>query len=246
MRIKAISCEVIYRELCYAAARSPHQVDVQFLPKGLHDQGCGGMRLRLQSEIDKTDVTRHEAIVLGYALCGNGTVGLTSRRVPIIIPRAHDCITLLMGSRETFQNYFENHPGVYYRSTGWLERGKDTVQIKDVQRRTGAGYELNELVERYGEENGRYLFEQLNAYRSSYTQLTYITTGLEPNETFEAAAKAEAKDKGWTYEKVQGSLRWFDALLSGDWNNDDFLTVPPGYRVTVRYDDRLLDVEKAM
>jgi hypothetical protein len=246
MRIKVISCEVIYREVCHAASRSPHQVDVQFLPKGLHDQGCGAMRLRLQSEIDKVAVTKHEAVVLGYALCGNGTVGLAARRVPLIVPRAHDCITLLMGSREKFQKYFEDHPGVYYRSTGWLERGQDTAQLNhgDVQRRTGAGYALAELVGRYGEENGRYLHQQLNAYQSSYTQLTYISTGLEPNGNFESAAEAEAKAKGWSYEKVDGSLRWFDALVSGEWANEDFLTVPPGYRVKVRYDDQLLDIEQ--
>ena len=246
MRIKAISCEVIYRELCYAASRSPHQVDVQFLPKGLHDQGCGGMRLRLQSEIDKTDLTKHEAIVLGYGLCGNGTAGLTARRVPLVIPRAHDCITLLMGSRQAFQEYFESHPGVYYRSTGWVERGKDTEQLKDTQRRTGAGYELMELVEKYGEDNGQYLFEQLNGYQKAYTQLTYIKTGLEPNGSFESTAQAEAKAKGWKYEQVHGSLQWFDALLSGEWDDEQFLTVPPGYRVTTRHDDSLLGIEKAM
>ena len=29
-----------------------------------------------------------------------------------------------MGSRERYQNYFEQNPGTYFRSTGWLERGR--------------------------------------------------------------------------------------------------------------------------
>ena len=44
---------------------------------------------------------------------------------PLVLPRAHDCITLLMGSRTEFERYFQDHPGVYYRSTGWVERGAD-------------------------------------------------------------------------------------------------------------------------
>ena len=127
MRIKVISCDVLYRELCYAAARSEHQVDVQFLTKGLHDEGCRPMRLRLQAEIDKTDGPKYDAIVLGYALCGNGTVGLTARHLPVVIPRAHDCITLLMGSKKAYEDYFDSHSGVYFRSTGWLERDFDAA-----------------------------------------------------------------------------------------------------------------------
>ena len=42
-RLKLIACEVLYREMCDAVARSPHQVDVEFLPKGLHDLGGAAM-----------------------------------------------------------------------------------------------------------------------------------------------------------------------------------------------------------
>ena len=37
MRLKLISCEIFYREVCAAVARSVNQVDVEFLPKGLGD-----------------------------------------------------------------------------------------------------------------------------------------------------------------------------------------------------------------
>ena len=40
MKLKLIACEVLSREMWFAAARAPHQVDVEFLPKGLHDLGC--------------------------------------------------------------------------------------------------------------------------------------------------------------------------------------------------------------
>ena len=79
MKLKLISCEVLYREMCAVIARSPNEVDVEFLPKGLHDIGCNSMRKRLQDAVDRVDPECYEAVLLGYALCGNGTAGLTAR-----------------------------------------------------------------------------------------------------------------------------------------------------------------------
>jgi hypothetical protein len=39
MRLRIVACEIFFRELCHLASRSPRKVDVEFLPKGLHDQG---------------------------------------------------------------------------------------------------------------------------------------------------------------------------------------------------------------
>ena len=47
MRLKLIACEIIYRGCLAAVARSVNQVDVEFLPKGLHDIGQAGMSARL-------------------------------------------------------------------------------------------------------------------------------------------------------------------------------------------------------
>ena len=95
--------------------------------KGLHDRGARAMRAGLQAAIDEAEAQaeKYDAIALGYGLCGNGLAGLEARSVPLVLPRAHDCITLLMGSRARFESYFQDHPGVYYRSAGWVERGAD-------------------------------------------------------------------------------------------------------------------------
>jgi hypothetical protein len=245
MRLKLVSCEVLHREMCAVIARSPNEVDVEFMPKGLHDLGCSSMRKRIQDAIDQTDPERYEAVLLGYALCGNGTAGLSARTLPLVIPRAHDCIALLMGSRERYQNYFEQKPGVYFRSTGWLERGEDMQQetLRVVRNKTGAGYTRDALVLRYGEEDGQYLFDELSAYQSAYRQLTYIATGVEPDDRFERQARQEAVSKGWEFERVEGSLDLFERLLAGDWNEENFLIVPPGWRVTATYGTGILDKE---
>ena len=246
MRFKLIGCEVLLRELCHLVASSPHQVDVEFLPKGLHDLGGVPMSRRIQEVIDRTDPKVHEAVLLGYALCGNGMLGLEARTVPLVLPRAHDCIGLLMGSRQKYQQYFDANPGVYFRSPGWLERGENLEQLtmEQSRRKSGAGHNLDELIAKYGEDNGRYLWEQFTSYEQTYRQITYITTGVERDKRFEEKAGREASERGWAFEQVQGDLGLLDRFLSGEWNSEDFLTVPVGYRTVARYDESILGIEE--
>jgi hypothetical protein len=68
MKLNLVSCEVLYREICHLIARSPHQVDLRFLPKGLHDIGATGMVERLQAAVDAADMPGYDAILMGYAL----------------------------------------------------------------------------------------------------------------------------------------------------------------------------------
>ena len=243
MRLKLISCEVLYREMCDSVARSPHQVDVEFLPKGLHDLGGARMREELQSIVDRVEPSRYEAILMGYALCGNGLLGLTARQVKLVVPKAHDCIALLLGSRSRYQEYFDENPGVYFRSTGWLERGYGLEQLS-MKPRTGAGFSLEELIAQYGDDNGRYLFEEMNRYREHYRQLTYIETGLEPDGTFQARARGEADERGWQFSVLAGSLSLFRQLVNAEWAEDDFLIVPPHHRIRATYGDDVIAAEE--
>jgi hypothetical protein len=244
MRILLIGCEVIIRELSDAITRSPHVVDARFLSKGLHDRGARAMRGALQDAIDQveTQADKYDAIALGYGLCGNGLAGLEARSIPLVMPRAHDCITLLMGNRSRFEHYFQDHPGVYYRSTGWVERGADLEPLARTQ--IGVGDSLDALVDRYGEENGRFLYEELTRYRQNYRQLTFIETGIEPDGRAKEDARLEAAEKGWTFEKVQGDLRLFRGLLAGSWDESDYLVVPPGHRIAARPDEGIVAAER--
>lgn len=243
MRLKLIACDVMYREMCAAVARSPHKVDVEFISKSLHDAGPDVLRTRLQHSIDGVDPGEYEAVLLGYALCGAGTVGLVARSMPLIVPKAHDCITLLMGGCEQYQEYSSKNPGVYFRSTGWLERDQHAEPIGDLKIQSGSQCSLEELVERYGEDGGRYLYEQFNTHQNTYRQLTFIETGLERNDSFETKARREATGRGWQFDKVQGDLGMIDRLLTGEWSPGEFLVVPVGHRVVAGHGKDLLGTE---
>jgi len=240
VRLKLIGCEVLFREMCDACARAPRQVDVEFLPKGLHDLGGKPMAAQIQEAVDRTPDGAYDAILLGYGLCGNGLDGLTARHTRVVVPRAHDCIALLMGSRERYQAYFDANPGTYYRSTGWLERGKDLRQLAHTT--TGIDESLEALIAKYGDDNGRYLYGELTRYRAQYSKLTFIETGIEPDARFVLAAAGEAAEKGWRFERLPGDLAWLRRMVAGEWAEAEFAVAAPGERIVASYDGAILKV----
>lgn len=244
MRLKAIVCQVMSREMECVAPRSPHSVEVEVLTMGLHDLGAA-MHSHLQDRIDASDTSGYDAILLGYGLCGRGTEGLRAGSTQLVLPRAHDCIGILMGGHPNYLAYFENHPGVYYRSPGWIEFQAPGQWLQPAEATSknvlGERRTREELIAQYGEENGNYLFEQFRAYRRHYSGLTYISTGVPSDESSRSLARAEAERENWAFEEVHGSLALLEALVNGDWNPANFLIVPPGATVRAALDDAVVN-----
>jgi hypothetical protein len=234
MRLKAICCQVLTREMNSAISRSPHTVELEILPMGLHDLGAS-MRPHLQERVDAADDDGYDAILLGYALCGRGSEGLRAEKTRLVLPRAHDCIGLLMGDRHRYQDYFDAHPGVYFRSPGWVEFSTPDKALQpayaSAKNKIGERRSREELIARYGEKNGNYLFEQFRAYRRNYSGLTYISTGVESEDVFRVQARAEAEKEGWSFEEIHGSLALLERLVNGEWDAAEFLIVPSGATV---------------
>jgi hypothetical protein len=244
MRLKLIACEILFREINFVVSDSPHEIDVEFLTKGLHDLGKDGMFSRL-SEVLKATGTNYDAVLLGYGLCNGGVVGLRAGCVPIVIPRAHDCITLFMGDRQRYWEYFSANEGVYFQTTGWIERGGELTQKTPDSITTKFGLNLtkNELIERYGEANAEYLYEQLAGLKY-YTKTTFIEMGVEPDDSFEKFAKLDAQKRNLQFEKIKGDLSLLKKLVNGDWNNDEFLIVKPDEQITFSYDNDIVKSTK--
>jgi hypothetical protein len=242
MRLKLICCQVMTREIGQVLARTPHEIELETLTMGLHDLGAA-MRPHLQERIDAADGEGFDAILLGYALCGKGTEGLRAGKTPLVLPRAHDCIGLLMGSRHRYLRYFETHPGVYYRSPGWIEfqtPGQTLEPASPTGNKLGERRTLEELIAQYGEENGAYLFEQFGAFRNHYSGLTYISTGVDGEEEFRGLARTEAEKQKWAFEEFPGSLTLLERLVNGDWSAEDFLIVPAGAAIQATLGDGIV------
>ena len=101
---------------------------------------------------------------------------------------------------------------------------------------------LEAMIRKYGEDNGRYLYEEMTRYRSQYSKLTFIETGLEAGGTFVAEAAAEAGEKGWSFERLRGDLAWLRRLVEGEWAEAEFVVAGPGQRIAASYDAAVVKV----
>ncbi|MFW6118989.1 MAG: DUF1638 domain-containing protein [Planctomycetota bacterium] len=240
-KLKIIACGVFEQELETVADTSANRVDVHLLDAGLHaapDQ----LRLRAQEAIDETAREGgYDAVCFAYGLCGRGTVGLVARDVPLVLPRAHDCIALFLGSGQAYREQFAEHPGTFYFTTGWYEKKAhpERMRIQAATRfdpSTHPHYE--EFCQSYGADNARYIVEFLESWRRNYRRAALIDHGFATSE-HEELTQALAAAADWDYEKLEGSLRLLDDLVCGRWDDERFLVVEPGEMVAATNDERI-------
>ncbi len=226
MRLQFVVCRVMQREAYFCAARSKNVIDIVLMQQGLHEEPKK-LRSEVQKALDRTDDSQgrvYDASLLGYGLCSNGIVGL-SAKIPIVAPRGHDCITLLLGSKEKYQQYFDSHRGVYWYSPGWIETGDQPGRQRYEQL-------LKEYKEKYGDDNAKYLMETEQNWIKEYNWATYIDWGLANSNEDKKYTKRCAKFLGWKYDELKGNPSLMQRLVDGDWGDEEFLTIQPGQKIT--------------
>jgi hypothetical protein len=243
MRFRLIACEVLAREVYLCAARSPHLIDLELVEKGLHNTP-DKLRVELQERIDATRPNRYDAILVGYGLCGNALLGMTARDIPVVMPRAHDCIALYLGSRAKYNAKFAENSGTYYYTADYIERTSADKDGLAVSLGTAISTDIEgtyaTYVEKYGKDNADYLMEVMGEWSAHYSRAVYIDHEDTRFLGCEQLAIDEAKRRGWKYENVPGSLLLFRQLMSGEWPAEDFLVVEPGRKVQPSYDDQVI------
>jgi len=246
--LKFIGCEIIYREACHLAAVGPHRVDLEFLRKGLHDLERQDMQAKIQAAIDAASAeSRYDAILLGYARCNDGLVGIAARDVPLVIPKAHDCISFFFGSRRSYKEHFDRCPGTYYCTTGWAERSSFEEGQYDqpaygktgVMAKLGLTESYEQLVAKYGKENADFIALTIGDWTRNYSKMLYLEMGLCDERLFIEQAQRLACERKWSFEVAKGDWTLLRKLFSGPWD-DDFVVVSPGAKIVASNDEEVL------
>lgn len=241
MRLKCIACDVLARPVYLAAARSPHSVDVELKPFGLHLHPKNLLQT-LQAELDQAGASGlYDAVALAYGLCGNAANGLRAAGIPLVMPRAHDCITLFLGSRERYAQEFQTCPGTYWYVQDFVARSQDTSVPLSIGGMTSGDVDAvyAEYVEKYGRDNADYLMDAMKEWQAHYERAGYVDTGLGQEDEAVRRAQADAWQNGWRFERLAGDLTLIKRLLEGDWN-EDFLVLEPDQEVRATGDERII------
>lgn len=234
-----IACHIMWRELSAVMPCSPFKIMPIYFAQGLHDVPSK-LSQQLQAKIDELD-GQFDYILLGYGLCSNGLAGLTVKKSILVVPRAHDCITLLLGSKEKYQHMFSKYPGLYWFNFGWLETGSlpGTDWLINKRQRY-----LNDYQD---EETADYLIEQEWRWIKEYQSIGLIEqTDLNLPSRFGQELEQAAQDAhqafNWQIQRTTGSLSLLAELVNPGWDLEKFAVVLPGHRLEPSFDGQIFKV----
>ena len=251
---KLLACKLLHRELSLLASQSENYIDITWMRQELHSTP-DALHAALQAEIDSIESgddlhsadyrerqgmqrKKLDAILFGYGLCSNAVVGLHSSTVPLVIPRGHDCTTLLMGSKERYRAYFDAVKGTSFISRGWADHGFESEEERDLEA-LRARY-----MEEYDDEDAvEFLMDMAKNSTVHYSCLTCIFWPEFPRQELEAMGKRRAEENGWEFLPYEGSSCLLRDLLEGRWDEEKFLVVPPGQTVAPSYDRLIIRAE---
>lgn len=232
MRYKVIACSVFSREISLLAARSSAILDVTWIRQGLHSYPAL-LRREIQREIDQAEnpdeapdrilrpPEEYAAIILGFGLCSRAVSSLRTQRLPLVMPRAHDCIAILLGSHKRYRTEFDAVPGTYWFSPGWIEQSTFPCgsQCALIESRFAVLYDA---------DNAEYLVELERESLASYTRAVLIRWPELDRPQYRERVAEIAADFGWELTGLDGDSGLLERLLGGDWREDEIAICPPG------------------
>jgi hypothetical protein len=235
-KISVISCAVLEPEVRHFLRDNPRVRELEFIPLALHEDPARLQR-ELQEAVRRAEANPAvEAIVLVFGLCGRAVENLRHPRCPIILARAHDCVTLFLGDKDRYAAYVKDNPGTYWYNPGFI-RGK-TIAGPDREARL-----REEFAKKFDPDDVDFLIEQDRAGLAHYNRAAYVSMDLEDSKPDEEYTRSCAACHNWGFDRVPGNPELLQALLRGDWDETRFLIVPPNHVVRLTADDTIIRAE---
>jgi hypothetical protein len=244
-----VGCEVLRSEAERFIARTGLAVETRWIEVGLHREPPR-LRKAIGDAVREGAERGAEAVLLLYGLCAGSLEGVRAEGAPLVLPRAHDCITLHLGSPERYAEELEREPGTYWCSRGVLEHdgtaaiagAPDDAAPLPLFSEEGRTAFREELVETYGEEEAEYLMEAwAEGWTQHYRRLVLLAERESIPEADRERVRKAAARYGWEYEERAPDWRLLGMLLGGDWPEEAFLVVPPGHAIRATHDERIVE-----
>ena len=228
-----VACRVLEAEIGALAGQATHIVRREFFEIGLHDQPTN-LRGKLAAAIERAENDPAiETVVLAYGLCGLALVDLSPRRCPLVVPRAHDCFTLFLGSRQRYAECMRSTPGLYWYSPGWNRDKRVPGPDREAKLRA-------EYTEKYGADKAEALMEMDREAFAPHNTAAYTDLRLAGDDEHLKYAQQCAHTLGWHFAYHAGDRSLLFDLLHGPWDDDRFLIVRPGQRVVHTADEKIV------
>jgi hypothetical protein len=186
---------------------------ILFIPRETH-LISNKLREYLQGAIDSLENV--DFILLPMGRCGNGTLGLVSKKASLVLPRCNDCIDLLL-SDDSLKP--ERPKYAYFLTDGWLGSPSSID--------TEYSYSLN----KYGDETGKEIIRMIYC---NYKYFTFVDTASYDLEAAKEKILPLARTTEMRINEMSGPCGVLKKMVRLDFDGN-FTIIPPGEPVSEKH-----------
>ncbi|MGL4393050.1 MAG: DUF1638 domain-containing protein, partial [Fusobacteriaceae bacterium] len=193
-----------------------------------NDDNPSKLRELITKEIRKAEGNKeNEKIILLYGLCGNSVEGISST-LPIVIPKAYDCCAIFLESSKKFHENFSERLSAEWYTSSHLRKIEELRKTNEKFKIKYSDESLKLYIEKYGEENGRFLYETLITKKKD---VVFIKTQDENDEK----NISELREQYEKVEVIEGGNSYIEKILNGT-EDEEILELKIGKVIISTYD----------
>ena len=125
---------------------------------------------------------------------------------------------------ETLREFFDENPGTYWYTPGWIDTGWQPGEGR-------YEHQLAKYIEKYGEDNAKYLMDMESGWFTEYSNAAYVDLGFGDNREFKEFTRECARYLEWDYKELHGEPSLVVDWLEGNWDHERYLVVDPGREI---------------
>ncbi|MCF8068959.1 MAG: DUF1638 domain-containing protein [Desulfobacterales bacterium] len=208
-----IACETLREELEKLIQSLGLKTDIVWMNGGLH-ASPENLQKSLQAEINKHDGF-YDDIILAYGFCGGGLENLETQTSSLIIPKAEDCISILIGGDHK-RSQVNDRDKPLFITKGWV---RSFNQME--------GLNIKSIKKKYGDELAKDLYKQIC---NGYCNIDIINTGAYCIKEIDEDVTEIQDALEIPCKTINGNLALIEKLLKKEWD-DDIIVKGPGQKI---------------